>query len=275
MRQEIGMGNVRRGILAGGAILVMLVLTATGAPAASDGVTPPPASVVESLAPGGDAFDAAIELNATPLDTGRADASRAAQSTTRFGTPHMLLTWVPSSSKASTLGAQDFDAKRGTRWVAVEYISGTAVSAIQVDNAGAFVQLDGWLPDDIAILAALPDDAKVVGTSLWGDELYSMTPDNRRLTALTPAAQALVGSKAVTAKAFRDAKNEQHARGLAQQPTNVSDDAIGAFAPTGGASTEDRRLALSWGSLAAVVGGLVLIGGGGYALGRRRTSEAP
>lgn len=268
------MGNVRRGILAGGAIAAVLVLTATGAPAASDAVTPP-AAVVESLAPGGDAFDAAVELNATPLDTGRADASRVAPSTTRFGRPHMLLTWVPSSSKTAALGAKDFDAKRGTRWVAVEYISGKAVSAIQVDDAGAFVQLDGWLPEDIAILAALPDDVKVVGTSLWGDELYSMTPDNRRLTALTPAAQALVGTKAVTAKAFRDAKNEQHARGLADQPTDVSDDAVGAFAPPGGASSQNTRRAVNWGSLAAVVGGLVLIGGGGYALGRRRASDAP
>ena len=247
------------------ALTVMVASGAAGAP--SSAATPPPA-VVSSLAPGGDAFNQAVELNATVVSSGEVDASKVAPSTTRFGSPHALYTWVPSSSTAATLNSADVDAKRGLRWVAVEYVRGKAVSALTVDNAGAFVQLGGW--PDVQILAGLPDGAQVIGTSLWGDELYQLSDDNRSVTALTPAAQALIGDSAIPAGTFRAAKITQQKTELAKQPTGLPSDAVGAMGPAGGAGALHQSTHVKWSAVGAALAGLVLLGGGGYLLGRRR-----
>lgn len=254
-------------VLAGTAGLVMLSLS----PALADPTDPtPPAAVVDSLSPGGDAFNQAVELNATVPSTGNVDSATVAPSTTTFGFPHLNYSWVPSTSTSAVLNSQDFDAKRGTRWVAVEYMGGTPVSAIQVDNAGRFVQLDGWLPEDVQILAGLPDGATLVTTSLWGDELYRMNSKNSELVALTPAAKALVGSAPVSAAAFRDAKNEQQKTELAKQPTGLPSDAVGAAAPVGATSTTQSQALVSWPGIGAATAGLLLIGGAAYTWGRRK-----
>ncbi|WP_156044198.1 hypothetical protein [Cellulomonas sp. HZM] len=180
---------------------------------------------------------------------------------------------MPTDATSSQLVAEDFDAARGERWIAVEYISGRAVSALQVDGDGAFVQLDGWLPSEVEELAKLPDGEQVVGTSLWGEELYAMNGEGTQLTALTPAAQALIGDGTVTASDFRAAKNAQHRSELAKQPSDLPSDAIGAIAPVAGASTKHSTRRVNWSAVALVIPGLLLVGGGAFALGRRRPTS--
>ena len=226
--------SIRTAALGAGTLALLLLPAGR---ALADGAPTPPAAVIESLAPGGDAFTQAVRLDATAPGSGDVDPTKLAPTATRFGSPHQLRSSWRSTSTDEALGDSDFDAKWGTRWLSVEYVGGKPVNAMLVEPTGAFVQF-GWDPAQIPALDALPDGAQLVGaSSVYGEELYQLSDDARTVTALTPAAQALIGDDPVPATTFRNAKRAQldeRLREQAEQPKG----AIGG-APAGQGLTSE------------------------------------
>lgn len=260
--------SVSAGVRTTCALVVASSLLWLAAPAGATSEPLPPAAVLDALSPGGDAFNEAAELNATRLDGSVARSSIDIHDLS-FGSPMRYFVFRTSATDSKSLTVADFSKKRGVRWIAVEYKQAKPVSVIEVDNSGEFVQLDGWLPDDVKALDKLGDGAQVLGAGGYGDEIYLLNADRTLVSPLNQAARELTGGSAMSASDFRLAKLEQERAAMASQPKGLPADAVGALAPPAyGASTESRSAGTNWRSVAVAALGIVFVGTAAFIWGR-------
>lgn len=180
-------------------------------------------AVTSSLQPGGEAYEAARGLNATrPVGAdGESDDADLA-----FGPPlrYEHLDLSGDDAGAEVLGSADFITRRPS-YLSVAYLDGAAVSAIEVDETGAFVAGGGWLDEEVQAMALLADGV-VIATDQPGWEAYVISPGLETVTALNLSTRDLIGSEPVGVAEFRVFKAEQRAALEAAAPEEAPRDAV-------------------------------------------------
>lgn len=214
------------------ALLLALPTTAH----AAEPVSPPapgttaPAAVLASIAPGGDAFEEAVQLNASDYD-GSVDSSKLAPDTTRFGRMHLELRFDPTSR--ATGGEPTGDDFSETSWVAIEYLDGEAAGSVALESDGSLACLGdgcGVSTEDAGRIEPLAVDVAVLnaGIPTVTAEVFALSADRHTVTPLNHDARALVGHDPVSFATFRAAAVHELTTWLAKQPTDLPSDALGA-----------------------------------------------
>lgn len=238
-----------------------LVMTAPAAAWASPHAPTPPEAVVVALRPGGAIAHQVQRLNAeTPGAVGASPGGIApasvSQSTPTFGTPRLYYYYADSGSKDAGFTTSDFYTARGDSWLSVEYQDDQPYSMVETDSAGTFRALDGWPKETVELVDALPADAVVVTDGRY-DEAYAINGAMTSISALNPAATALIGTKPVDAATFRADKAKQAADEAAAEPAgNLPRDAVG------GTPGNNHRPASP--AVVVIAGGLLLVLAGVY-----------
>jgi hypothetical protein len=212
--------------------------------------------------------DAASSAPDGKLDT---TEDRALASSLTLGTPHLYADWVSThvhgNAPAGTGPSFTADDLGASQWITVERRNGTPVGFVITGPEGGApdgtgVSVGGDLPE----LAAI--DAVPVGTVVLLDDThlgwYSISADLTTATALSPEAQAVVGTAPVDAPTLRGAIARLEAEdATAMEGVTIPSDAVG-----GGSASSYTRPPSSAAGFAVL--GIAAAAGAGALLWLRR-----
>lgn len=165
-----------------------------------------PDAVVDTLQPGGAAYERAARLDmlnpdGSPIPGPKGDVA--------FGPPIRYGYLELSESMSPVLTNEDF-ADRSENYIAVEFIDGVPGLTLEVSSDGEFVAYGNYFDDVVDDLARL-DPSRLLLTDGRFDEVYTASADLTSVQALNEVARALIGAGDVPVTRLRELKAAQAA----------------------------------------------------------------
>lgn len=168
-----------------------------------------PGLVVESIEPGGRAYEQAVSLRAAEWQQGQpsgpvqlANIAQAVASPLVFGRVYPLVRLQVSDDGSGTLGASDL-ANDNQRFVAFDAGQARGPLALTVSEAGEMIEFGTWDDEQVNLLESLPEGGFIATLAMPLEGTFWIDGGGNRVVALDSSAEELVRGREINAAELR------------------------------------------------------------------------